>query len=471
MNIQLTSSITVSQSPTLVVLLATSNQASHWENTRLQNYPLPENWTQADEKRLLPQADHTLLLLGMGDAPRLEDIRKAAHHVLQVTRDFQYQTLMVEGLNTMEGTGVYGAFAEGLHLSNYQFTTYKSTKPTQALQDVLLVGNESKTSELTQAQKIAEATCVARDLINEPVITLTPVELANRMTAYGEKYGFEVEVFHKAKIQSLKMGGLLAVNLGSEDPPTFTIMEYKPENPTNEQPIILVGKGVVFDTGGLSLKPTANSMDFMKADMAGAAAVIGAMCGIAALKLDKHVIGLIPATDNRPGKKAYVPSDVITMFDGSTVEVLNTDAEGRMILADALAYAKQYNPELVIDLATLTGAKVIAIGSQGIGMMSTADEETKSRFKAAGEAVYERLVEFPLWKEYGDLLKSEVADRKNIGGREAGSITAGKFLEHFTDYPWIHLDIAGSAFLHKPDTYRGKQGTGTGVRLLIEFLS
>ncbi|MCL4165812.1 UNVERIFIED_CONTAM: hypothetical protein GTU68_033770 [Idotea baltica] len=212
-------------------------------------------------------------------------------------------------------------------------------------------------------------------------------------------------------------------------------------------------------------------MDFMKCDMAGAAAVIGAICGVASLKLDKHVIGLVPATDNRPGGNAFVPGDIINMYDGTTVEVLNTDAEGRMILADALAYAKKYKPGIVIDLATLTGSAVAAIGSGGIVMMGTAAESSKNQLKKSGENVYERLVEFPLWDEFGDMLKSDIADLKNLGPREAGAITAGKFLEHFTDYPWIHLDIAGPAWLHGASSYRGKNGTGTGVRLLIDFIS
>jgi leucyl aminopeptidase len=184
-------------------------------------------------------------------------------------------------------------------------------------------------------------------------------------------------VFNKAKITSLKMGGLLSVNLGSMEPPTFSIMEYKPRNAKNKQPVILVGKGVVYDTGGLSLKPTPNSMDMMKCDMAGSAAVAGTMYAIAKAKLPVHVIGLVPATDNRPGENAYVPGDVITMYNGLTVEMLNADAEGRMILADALAYAQKYNPKLVIDLATLTGAAVAAIGTSGIVAMGTADESTK----------------------------------------------------------------------------------------------
>ena len=265
------------------------------------------------------------------------------------------------------------------------------------------------------------------------------------------------------------MGGLLAVNKGSQDPPTFNILEYKAKNAKNKKPLILVGKGVVYDTGGLSLKPTPNSMDTMKCDMAGAAAVAGAMYAVAKAKLPVHVIGLIPATDNRPGEKAYTPGDVITMYSGLTVEVLNTDAEGRMILGDALSYAKKFNPELVIDLATLTGAAVAAIGTFGSVVMGTG-ENKMDKLKQSGDHVFERLAEFPFWEEYDELIKSDIAEIKNIGGPYGGSITAGKFLHRFTDYPWIHIDIAGPAFLNASDSYRGKGGTGVGVRLLFDFI-
>ena len=266
------------------------------------------------------------------------------------------------------------------------------------------------------------------------------------------------------------MGGLLAVNLGSIDPPTFTIMEYKPKNAKNKQPIILIGKGVVYDTGGLSLKPTPNSMDLMKSDMAGAAAVGGALYAIAKAKLPVHVIGLVPATDNRPGGNAYAPGDVITMYNGLTVEMVNADAEGRMILADALAYAQSYNPLLVIDLATLTGSAIAAIGSAAIAAMGTADEKTKDELKQAGANVFERLAEMPFWDDYDEQIKSEIADMKNLGGPYAGSITAGKFLARYVNYPWMHFDIAGPSFLTTKDSYRLKGGTGVGVRLLFDFI-
>ena len=266
------------------------------------------------------------------------------------------------------------------------------------------------------------------------------------------------------------MGGLLAVNRGSQLPPTFTIMEWKPEGHKNTKPVVLVGKGVVYDTGGLSLKPTPNSMDFMKSDMGGAAAVIGAIYAAAKAKLPLHIVGLIPATDNRPGEDAYVPGDVVKMHSGLNVEVLNTDAEGRMILADALSYAKKYDPELVIDLATLTGAAARAVGPQGVVYMGTADEDTKFKIEGSSYHVHERLIELPLWEEYDEMIKSDIADINNVGGPAAGAITAGMFLKHFVSYPWLHIDIASMAWMDRNDGYRLKNGTGVGVRLLFDFL-
>ena len=287
----------------------------------------------------------------------------------------------------------------------------------------------------------------------------------------GKEGGFKVTIFNKARIEKEKMGGLLSVNRGSIQPPTFTIMEYVPKKALNKKPIVLVGKGVVYDTGGLSLKPTLNSMDRMKSDMSGAALVGGTMYAIAKLQLPLHVIALVPATDNRPGQEAYVPGDVITMMSGKTVEVLNTDAEGRMILGDALEWAKRYKPELVVDFATLTGAASAAVGEHGIVCMGTASDETKKAFRDSGNRQYERLVEFPLWDEYGDQIKSDIADIKNVGGPSGGAMTAGKFLEHFTDYPWMHFDIAGVSFATSKKGYQTIGGTAYGMRMLLDFLT
>jgi len=362
-------------------------------------------------------------------------------------------------------------FIEGLSLANYQFLKYKNEKKTLAHSfSKLNVSTESITAkQITELKNILDAVYHARNLVNEPLSYLTATQLSKEFIKIGKSAGLKVEVFNKKKIQSLKMGGLLAVNLGSIDPPTFTILEWKPKNAKNKKPIVLVGKGVVYDTGGLSLKPTPNGMDHMKCDMGGAAAVGCAMYAIAKNKLPLHVVCLIPATDNRPGLNAYVPGDVIKMHSGATVEVLNTDAEGRMLLADALSYAKKYKPQLVMDAATLTGSAVRAIGQKGVVVMGNADEKTKKLINESGYAVHERTAEMPFWDDYKDLLKSEVADIKNIGGPFAGCITAGKFLEHFTDYPYMHFDIAPGAWFYANDHYRLKNGTGMGVRLFYEI--
>lgn len=361
------------------------------------------------------------------------------------------------------------AFCEGLSLSTYQFLKYKSEKKENSLREIKVVGDYNS-STFEELNNLIKANYVARDLVNEPVLFLTAEQLSEEIKKLGKEAGFKVEVFNEAKIRSLKMGGLLAVNEGSPNPPTFNVLEYNPASPTNSKPIILVGKGVVYDTGGLSLKPTPSSMDYMKCDMAGGAAVVGAIYAIAKNQLPVHVIGLIPATENRPDGNAITPGDVITMFSGKTVEVLNTDAEGRLILGDALSYASKYTPELVIDLATLTGSAQRAIGKEGSVVMGNANDKYKKALIESGFNVFERLVEFPLWPEYGKLIESDIADIKNIGGADGGAITAGKFLEHFVNYDWMHLDIAGTAFLPAVDSYRGKNGTGVGVRLLYDFI-
>ena len=363
------------------------------------------------------------------------------------------------------------ALAEGIALANYQFIKYRKDKndKSNSLESILLSGKGVDKAKLNLLNIRIEATLWARDLVNEPLNKLNAEDLADAIGTKVRQAGGKAEVFNKKKIQALKMGGLLAVNRGSIDPPTFTILEWKPENAVNEKPIVLVGKGVVYDTGGLSLKPS-SAMDTMKCDMAGAAAVAASIYAVTKAELPLHVVALVPATDNRPDGNAYVPGDIISMFDGTSVEVLNTDAEGRMILADALAYAKKFDPELVCNFATLTGSAVRAIGSQGIVAMEVKADGPFSQLKKSGKAVHERLVKFPMWESYKDQLKSEIADLKNIGGPEAGAITAAKFLEHFTDYPFIHFDIAGPAFIDKRDGYRSQGGTGVGVRLMFDFL-
>lgn len=399
-----------------------------------------------------------------------EELRKAAGKIYAAIRENKIEKItLTEAINQPDAIL---SFAEGLALSHYQFLKYLKDPDDKrsSLCHLMICSKSVRQKQIAEMTYLLEGVYRCRDLVNEPLSYLTAPQLAKEVQKLGQEAGFMVEVFNKKKIEALKMGGLLAVNRGSIDPPTFTILEWRPAERKNKKPLVLIGKGIVYDTGGLSLKPTKNSMDYMKSDMSGAAAVAGTIYAVSKAKLPVHVIGLIPATDNRPDGNAYVPGDVVKMYNGLTVEVLNTDAEGRMILADALSYAGRYEPELIIDIATLTGSAAIAIGKYGIVGMGNADRKYFERLKESGNTVFERIVEFPFWDEYNELLKSDIADVKNIGGRDGGAITAGKFLERFTDYPYLHLDIAGPAFLEREDSYRGKGGTGVGVRLLFDFL-
>lgn len=401
----------------------------------------------------------------------LETIRKHGASITDVVNSEKHTTVSI--INELQNADYSLALAEGLALANYQFIKHKPSdaKKVNTLKTINVIDSKVTSQHISNLSIAIDATLKARDLVNEPVNHLNATQLSQAFKNMGKQAGFKVEVYNKAKIKQLKMGGLLAVNQGSVDEPTFSIMEYKPKNAKNKKPYVLVGKGVVYDTGGLSLKPTPNSMDLMKCDMAGAAAVGCTMYAIAKAKLNVHVIALVPATDNRPGFNAFAPGDIITMMDGSTVEMLNSDAEGRMILADALHFAKKYNPEMAIELSTLTGAAAAAIGQYGIVSMGTSTDEQKTKLTVSGLRMHERLVEFPFWDEYAELVKSDIADQKNLGGPYGGAITAGKFLEKFTNYPYMHFDIAGPAFVTAKDSYRGKGGTGYGVRLLFDFFS
>ncbi|MCO5248279.1 MAG: leucyl aminopeptidase family protein [Chitinophagales bacterium] len=360
------------------------------------------------------------------------------------------------------------AFAEGLFLSNYSFDKYKKEKK-ELVEKFISDDDFLSDTDRKTLNNIVKAVFYSRNIVNEPLSTLTAKELSLSAKNFAEEVGISYKELGLAEIKRLNMGGVLGVNAGSQYDPTFTVLEWKPENAVNQQPIILVGKGVVYDTGGYNIK-VGDGMTTMKCDMGGAAAVFGGIYLAALEKLPLHIITLVPAVENRINDKAMVAGDVLTISNGLTVEVLNTDAEGRLILSDALSYAQQFKPELVMDFATLTGAAMRAFGHHVAAFMGTADEKTKSLAKEAAFNTYERIAEMPLWDDYGDLLKSEVADISNIGGALAGAITAGKFLQNFTDYPWLHFDIAGPAFLSTTSTYRTSGGTGTGVRFLLEFL-
>jgi leucyl aminopeptidase len=401
------------------------------------------------------------------DYKTLEFCRVQGHEIGKMLNADMATTVLLESCNTDAYTL---AVAEGMALGNYQFLKYFSDaeKRRNTLKSIETLSPTILSNVVDELQNVVNHTLWARDLVNEPPSFLSAVQLSEEIQQKGFDIGFKVEVFNKLKIESLRMGGLIAVNRGSQEPPTFTIMEYKHPDAVNKKPYVLVGKGVVFDTGGVNLKT--QNMELMKSDMGGAAAVAGAFCAIAAQKLPINLVCLIPATDNRPGENAYLPGDVITMFDGTTVEVLNTDAEGRLILADALSYAKKYDPLLVIDVATLTGAAFKAIGMYGLGAVGNIGDEMMGALKTCGNEVYERVAELPFWEEYAAEIKSDIADLKNIGSLNAGASTAGKFLEHFTSYPWIHFDIAGPSLQESNDAYRLKGATGYSVRLIYHFL-
>jgi leucyl aminopeptidase len=401
---------------------------------------------------------------------RREELRKTASSLKKLIKSGNHKELVITSANAYKGA--IEDFAEGLVLSFYSFNKYKTKDEDEGKRSypsrLLLYGDAGK-AEIKWLTDLTDAVYFVRDLINEPVNHLNATALAREIQKIGKSAGFKVDVLNKGQIEALKMGGLLAVNKGSVDPPVFCILEWKPEKCLNKHPLVLVGKGIVYDTGGLNIK-TGDYMANMKGDMAGAATVTGTMYTAAKNKIPLHVIGLIPATDNRPGGNAYTQGDIITMHNKMTVEVGNTDAEGRLILADAISYASKYKPELIIDIATLTGSAAVTFSNQAIAMMTNADRKYISLLDECGHQVHERIAELPFWEEYGEMIKSDIADIRNIGGREAGAITAGKFLEAFTKFPLIHLDIAGTGLLRKDDYYRLKDGPGSGLRLLSTFL-
>lgn len=404
-----------------------------------------------------------------GTSAGLEKFRKAGDEFQLIVNKLKTATIWITSIDAEKEEVL--AFTEGIVLGNYQFIRFVTDQANKAnsLSEILVHSTAITKNDVDQLKIVTEAVCQTRDLVNLPASHLTAESLAGYFATLGEEAGVKTEIFEKKKIESIRMGGLLAVNKGSIDPPTFTVMEYKPENAVNSRPVVLVGKGIVFDTGGLNIK-SGNFMENMKSDMAGAAMMASAICAVAKARLPLHVVALMPATDNRPDGNAFASGDVITMHNGQTVEIVNTDAEGRMILADALSYAQKFDPELVITSATLTGSAQRALGKYAAAAMQAKAPEYLKNLIASGDCVYERLVEFPMWEEYADHLKSEIADMKHLGIPEGGMIIAGKFLEKFTSYPFIHLDIAGVAFAEKRDSYRNVGGTGFGVRLLFDFL-
>ena len=464
----------ISQLDNLILLTSkVKNITSEFLTREEKNYVEKVIKDQKKESVLIDRLGRIILVQTIKDEKedykRLEYCRKAGDTLAGRLNEMKAGSVVIVDIDGKPQETL--ALAEGMILGSYQFIKYKKDKKEKenTLNSLGIQSHSVHDDDIFRLSIIADAVLRCRNLVNEPVSELSATTLSKEFQKMGKEAGIKVEVLNKNKIEALKMGGLLAVNKGSTEPPTFTIMEWKPEKSVNKKPVILVGKGVVFDTGGLNLK-TGNFMDNMKCDMAGAATMASVIFAIARLGLPLHVVALMPSTDNRLDANAIAPGDIVTMSDGTTVEVLNTDAEGRLILGDALTYAKKYKPELVFTAATLTGAASRAIGKYGIVAMHSRAAKEMESLKKSGEQVYERIAEFPFWEEYGELIKSDVADIKNIGGIDAGMITAGKFLAHFTDYPFIHLDIAGPAFIDKKDSYRTAGGTGFGVRLLVEYL-
>jgi len=362
------------------------------------------------------------------------------------------------------------ATTEAVILASYRYHEFKAPAAERVeIQELLIASSTDVAMEAARAHKIVEATCFARDLVNTPSNEKRPDALASRALDMAEKFGLSSEVIDDQQASELGLRALLAVGAGSAVAPRLVILEHRPPGATGS-PVVIVGKGITFDTGGISLKPPAKMAD-MKADMSGAAAVYGTMRALADLSAPRWVVGVTPLAENMPGAQAYRPSDIIRSYDGTTIEVLNTDAEGRVVLADALAYARQrWEPSCIVDLATLTGACVVALGSAAAGLMGS-DDELCDALLCAGEATGERLWRLPVWPVYDKMVDSEVANVRNSAGRDAGVITAAMFLKRFVgDTPWAHLDIAGTAFLAKATPYQPKGGTGFGVRLLSHWL-
>ncbi len=358
------------------------------------------------------------------------------------------------------------SFLEGAYLKDYHFDKYKNEKEDKNVSWNIISSQLTKEG-LSESILIWNAVFQTRDWVNEPVNKLNTTQYIKQIKSF-EKIGVDVEVYRKSKLKALNMGGILGVNQGSNEEPALVKCEWKPKNAKNKKPIVLVGKGVLFDTGGINIK-TGNFMNDMKADMSGSSTVLGALKAFASMKLPVYVIVLTPITENRINGDELVPGDVISMHNGKTVEVLNTDAEGRLILADALSFAKKFNPQLVIDAATLTGSAYRITGYNG-GVVMGNDSKNIAKLRKEGEKVFERLVELPMWEEFEETLKSDVADINNLGSSEGQAVCAGFFLKNFVDYPWIHLDIAGPAFRSNSKDYLPKGGTGFGVRLLYQFI-
>jgi leucyl aminopeptidase len=413
-----------------------------------------------------------LLLFGLGDRSSLslEKLRRCAADVAKKARSLRVREAALSLPESGEGRA--RAVAEGATLGLYRFTRYKTKNADRELEtlELVLEGSADEAAASRGADvgvKVAAATLFARDLANEPSNAATPEYLAQKAREIAQRHGMQLRVLDRAGIEDEGLVGLATVGRSAQNEPRFIVLEHRAAG-GEDAPIALVGKAVTFDSGGISIKPS-SGMENMKFDMSGGAAVLGAMEAVGALDLDLNVVALVPATENLPGGNAFKPGDVLKLHSGKTVEILTTDAEGRLILADALSYARRYGPAAVVDCATLTGACHVALGDHASGLMGN-DEDLIAEVQAAGETTGERAWPLPLFDEYTEQIRGDVADIKNSGGRYGGALTAGAFLKEFADYPWAHLDIAGTAYGKKGNAYTPQGATGAPARLLVEFL-
>ena len=428
-------------------------------------------------------ASPRLLLLGLGKRSEitLDRIRqgmgKAATQVREMGLVQLSTQLHGKGLPRVSAHDLAEALVGGMLLGLYQFQTFKTDRqalPKEIRDCTLIDSDEKKIVDIQmgalRGKLIAESVNYVRDLCNTPANIVTPSRLAEEAKRIGSEYNIRVSVLERSDIEQLGMGAFLAVAKGTVEPPKFIVLEYEGAK-RKGRPVALIGKSVTFDSGGISLKP-ADNMEQMKYDMSGGATVLGTMKVAAQLKLPINLVGFLPATDNMPSGTAIHPGDVVTTLSGKTVEIINTDAEGRLCLADALAYALRHKPVAMIDLATLTGAVVVALGHHAMGLMGN-DPRLISEIQAAGDETGERVWPLPLWDDYFNQIKSDVADLKNTGGRPGGTITAALFLKQFVgETPWVHLDIAGTSWNSDGGRpYIPKGSTGTGLRLLVQYLT
>jgi len=428
-------------------------------------------------REALPAKRIALVGLGKKSELNLEKIRNAFAKVMQHLRGLNIK----EAATAMDGDllpdakeKIVAAAAEGAVLGQYQYTAYKTVgrddlKEMRHLEIVAEPKDYSKIlDEIKKTKIITAAVYYARNLVTAPANEMTPSTMADHARKIAKRKNVSCRVLDKGKLKALGMNALLGVASGSHQPPKFIVLEYA-GGKKGDAPVALVGKGLTFDSGGISIKP-AEKMDEMKTDMSGGAAVMATIMAAADLMLPVNLVGLIPATENMPGGSALKPGDILKSYSGQTIEVLNTDAEGRLILADALSYATKYKPAAIIDIATLTGACVVALGEDVIGMLGT-DDQLKKEINQAAKTSGELVWELPLWDSYSELIKSDIADYKNSSGRAAGTITAAAFLSKFVNgCPWLHLDIAGPAWTTKDKAYIPKGASGVTVRLLIEYL-